>query len=356
MADVTLEIIWTDRILLYAAALNALIILIILSCQLHHKSKRKSSNLSAAKVANNVRQTRILNTFALSVPVITAIYTSQRAISRLGIGNCKLHTIFAGFLWTTVKLMMYLFFIARLDVAFRCSAFKFSRTVFVFLYILVVFAWATSNLEYIIWGDAIKVSIADLNLTWCASISPPFTLIYFAVCDVTICVFLTFLFSKRLLDAFYVKKQATNKQELNKVIKTVARYVTLSIVGVSTTVLSLLILAFTGNFAAMALDMIVNNHCIFLMYSVNLKYFHCVCGPLHSCIGKCFKRWMGDDDDDGIDVIKVYEITHSHPHSTTNLCAERSAVSPVSKEESAEKEPAATPSTLELHVIHNQQT
>ena len=52
------------------------------------------------------------------------------------------------------------------------------------------------------------------------------------------------------------------------------------------------------------------------MYGANVKYFHCICGPLHKLIGKCFKCCIDKDDNEyGGDVVAVYEIEHSRPSS-----------------------------------------
>eukprot|EP00484_Ammonia_sp_Unknown_P009709 CAMPEP_0197051950 /NCGR_PEP_ID=MMETSP1384-20130603/26506_1 /TAXON_ID=29189 /ORGANISM="Ammonia sp." /LENGTH=172 /DNA_ID=CAMNT_0042484579 /DNA_START=167 /DNA_END=682 /DNA_ORIENTATION=- len=168
-----------------------------------------------------------------------------------------------GLLWTTTKLAGLLFFVARLDVAFRSSSFKFSRKVFVFLYILVTLGWISCNVEYILFGGAVKVSTTEpFDTTYCESQSPYWTLLYFALCDLTLSLCLNVIFAKRLLDAFLMNRQSTDSQSGKRVIRNVARYVTLSIVSSTTTVISLLILATTGYFGAIALDMIVNNHCI----------------------------------------------------------------------------------------------
>lgn len=315
MALISIETIWMDRIFLFLSIANAAVLLCLLSYQLYKKSKSSTKK----KLIN--KQIRFLNIFSLSTLIFTIAYGVQRSISGQGIGDCTLHVFLGGFFWLTTKLMMYLFFISRLDVAFRYSAFKFSNKLFIFLYILVVIAWITEVLEYAIWGKGILVESETFNITFCGNLSPLFTFIYLACCDAFISTMLTILFVKRLLDAFYVRHNQKLKH-ITKITMDIARYVTLTIIGVMTTIIALLIFATTSWFTAIALDLIINNHCIFLMYSTNYKYFNCVCGPLHKLIGKClsfcYKKCRNKDAGDEDDVIAVYDVQQYRTESRTD--------------------------------------
>jgi len=140
---------------------------------------------------------------------------------------------------------------------------------------------------------------------------------YLACCDFCISSSLTTLFVKRLFDAFYVNHNNKNKKGLTKVTKEIARYVTLTIVGVMTTIIALLVFSLTSWFTAIAADLMINNHCIFLMYNENAKYFNCICGPFHKLVGKCFnfcircnaKKSDGDEEEFGAEVVKIYDVS-----------------------------------------------
>ena len=321
MALISIGTIWMDRIFLFLSIGNAAVLFLILSYELYIGSKSQS-----AKNKMSAKQFRILNTFSISTLLFTIAYGIQRSISGQGIGDCTLHVFLGGFFWLTTKLMMYLFFISRLDVAFRYSAFKFSNKLFIFLYVLVTVAWITEVLEYAIWGKGVLVESEEFNITFCGNLSPLFTFIYLACCDFCISSTLTILFVKRLFDAFYVNRQERNNKKLAQVTMKIARFVTLTIVGVTTTILALLIFALTSWFTAIALDLIINNHCIFLMYGKNQKYFNCICGPLHKYMGKCFiccykkcKRSVGDNDEEfDEDVIAVYDLEQYRIDSKTD--------------------------------------
>eukprot|EP01084_Bolivina_argentea_P151558 264531_1 len=276
--------IWMDRITLYLALCNSVILFLILLVQLIQNPKTKQH----IRLQTRSNAAKIMSGFALGTLLSSIIYTTQRIISVYGIGNCNIHLVLAASLWMTAKVNMYLFFICRLHVAFNDSMFKFSNTLFFVLYSIVVIAYISDILVYVIWGSGTKL-YDNNSQPFCANSSPLWTLMYSAVCDLIISSLLCYLFVKRLFKAFF-QCQELDKSKVLITISRIAKYITLTVIGVNTTFFALLFFGILKWFTFIALDLILNGWCVFLIYSKNKKLFNVFCGICHRGIGKCFYK------------------------------------------------------------------
>eukprot|EP01084_Bolivina_argentea_P112394 200452_1 len=291
MALRTANTIWLDRISLAVAFLNALVLLIILLYQWAKINKAKSPSRSTMRLES---PTKWLNITAVLLLLSTMAYTIQRGLfSAYGIGNCTIHLYVATALYLLIKNLLYIFFIIRLDAAFRYSTFEFSSITFNILYILVFISYVSQLTIQILLGKGVKVYI-DSTSAYCAADSPYWIRIYYGLSDLLMSIFLTTLFIRGLFRAFVKCIKKTKKgvfnHQLYKQISKISQYVTLTIVGVNTTFASLLIFGIASWFWAISLDLIINCWCIFLMYRNNRYWFKIICGPLHRSIGKCCYR------------------------------------------------------------------
>ena len=73
-------------------------------------------------------------------------------------------------------------------------------------------------------------------------------------------------------------------------ISRIAKYITLAIIGVNTTFFAMFFFGWLKWFTFVAIDLIINGWCVFLMYSTNTKLFNIFCGFCHKLTGYCFYR------------------------------------------------------------------
>ena len=215
---------------------------------------------------------------------------------------------------------MYIFFILRMDVAFHDSAFKYSKIMFSILYSLVIISCFSQLTIYIFFSkgqlitinqDLINKQQKNYYLThFCGNSTPFWVLIFSAILDLFLSSLLCGLFVQRLFKAF-ISVEHDNKNHVTKQLYKIAKYITLTIVGVTTTFCSLVIFGLTSWYILISIDLIINSWCVFLMYRKNRSSFNMLCGICHKCVGRtCFWciQCLNIIDDDGTNNV-VYNNT-----------------------------------------------
>ena len=173
-----------------------------------------------------------------------------------------------------------------MDAAFRDSTLELSSKLFTFLYTLIGIGFVTEiGVLFAVWKGE-RVTLSDNLGSYCASVSPVWAFIYLAFWDITISTLLCLLFVQRLFKAHLACKSMDDKTN-NRWIRNIAKYVTLTVVGVCSTFIGLFIVAGTSWFSIAGIDSVINCWCVYLMYSQNGRLFVKICGKCHKCMGKC---------------------------------------------------------------------
>ena len=279
--------IWIDRGSLTSAILNGLILFIVIIIQTVHRMKEMEKFSFGTSIFNLSAVLSILFCSAMGI---------LRLLSLFGIYtdcdyHCTLYVELGAFFWLSMKLWMYICFITRLDVAFRDSMFEFSHKVFTFLYLLIIIAYITQLSLYIILGEG-TYDVDEDDIPFCVSIIPIWLRLYALVCDAVISTLLSILFIRRLFQAFIMSRQHNNHHFVESELSKIAQYITLSIIGVLSTSIALILLSTTKWFVWMYLDLIVNCWCIFLIFRVNNRWFNVVCCVCHKCVGLSLYKIM----------------------------------------------------------------
>ena len=193
-----------------------------------------------------------------------------------------------------------------MHVAFAGSVFKASTFMFAILYILVIVSYTTQQIMYIMYGNGKLITLYQDQYTsqtdtdilhsyfihFCANSSPIWVLIFSAIWDLFMSSLLCGLFVHKLFKAFIAIERHNKKFVLKELYK-IARYITVTIVDVTTTSVTLIIFGLTSWFILMSIDLIINSWCVFLMYRKNRRSFKRLCGICHKCVGRitfwCFQ-------------------------------------------------------------------
>ena len=189
--------------------------------------------------------------------------------------------------------------------------------------------WLSSIGIYSFWSSAVKLYDAD-NQPFCVPTSPFWTFIYLAVTDFVVSTLLAYLFVKRLARRctsflvhvgasdrmFLVHVGASDRMTL-KTISRIAKYVTLGIIGVSTTFFSLLLFGTLHHFTFIALDVFITGWCVLMMYARNARLFSLSCGRCHRLTGRCFFRCVRTQT-----LKKIKSISQDNASLAENMCAE----------------------------------
>merc|ERR1740131_216488 len=117
---------------------------------------------------------------------------------------------------------------------------------------------------------------------YCASDAPVYAFGIMAIWDITMSATLSVMFIKRLFTAF-LSVQGMDSKTNQRWIYKIAKYVTLTLVGVITTQLALLGVGLTSWLTLASADSIINTWCIFLMYKNNQRLFGTLCTRCHKC-------------------------------------------------------------------------
>eukprot|EP01084_Bolivina_argentea_P022257 41363_1 len=292
MAVITSETVWMDRTSFMVATINGLILLLTLIIQLYCQNKTKT-----------LLQIKVFNLFAILTIFCSISFCVQKTFASFGIFSdsdyhCKLHVQLGALFYFSMKHAMYLCFIMRLHVAFKDSTLKFTNKMFALLYSLIIISFSTQLAEYILFGNGKLYTDYDNknNIPYCISLCPHWTRIYNAFCDLIISVLLCVLFVKRLFKAFVLSQQFHNDAAIQVEISKIARYITLTIIGVTTTFMALILFAITTWFIWISIDIVINCYCIFLLYKANINSFNTMCGLCHVCVGYSFYKildWKG---------------------------------------------------------------
>jgi len=230
--------------------------------------------------------TRIMHGFAMAALFLSALYCGIRVPVSFGaiptdVLSCTGQSMVMVFIWTSSKQFLYLFCTARIDVAFRNSQqFKMSSRVFTFLYAMILFGAALQFVVFSLFWRGRRVG------DYCASDAPVFTFGIMAIWDITMSATLTVMFIKRLFAAF-LSVQGMDSKTNQRWLYKIAKYVTLTIVGVVTTQMALLGVGLTSWLTLASADSMINTWCIFMMYSKNRKWFTVLCTRCHRVTGMC---------------------------------------------------------------------
>ena len=186
---------------------------------------------------------------------------------------------------------MFVFFscdeyLTGLDVAFRLSnTFKMSRIWFFILYGIIGTAWLTQQILISIFWRGVFIKAFDA--VFCATSAPLW--MYWgglAAWDLFISSLLCYLFITRLWKA-QKRRSSVSSNEGSKFLHQIAKFVTITIVGVMTTLITFVLVGFTSWISLVALDTCVNAWCVFLMYGKNKNLFEKLCFSCHKCVEYC---------------------------------------------------------------------
>mmetsp|Transcript_55418 Transcript_55418/g.49900 ORF Transcript_55418/g.49900 Transcript_55418/m.49900 type:complete len:429 (-) Transcript_55418:35-1321(-) len=287
--------IWMDRLSFMTAIINGLILLCLFITQLCNRMKNE-------KVALNIK---IFNIFAVLTIFCGVTFCIQKIFASFGIFSdsdyhCELHVELGALFWLSMKHAMYICFILRLHIAFKDSLFEFSNKLFIFLYLIMIISYTSQLLAYIIFGDG-KLHIdydKDNQIPYCISDCPMWIRLYNAFCDFIIMILLCVLFIRRLYKSFILSQQHNqNSSFVVCEIAKIAQYITLTIVGVITTFIALILFGITSWFVWISIDIMINAWCILLMFKTNQKLFNKICCIFHKCVGYSFLKILECNQD-----------------------------------------------------------
>jgi len=278
MPLVTLGTIWMDRVAVMLAAVHNCTLLSLLVFQLK-KSSKKQKNLDW--------HIRLMNTWAICTIFVYTCYNALRAPVSFGSfkHNCTLQSALLATVVTTGKLFSYLFYTSRLDVAFRYSHYQMSRTAFSAVYSIIVIGYATQQLLIgIFWKG---IFITKYHNVFCATDAPEW--MYWGTVagwDFIVSCLLFYLFITRLWKAQF-RRSSINHQDVDTFMVNIAKYFTLTIVSILTTLVCITISGLTSWITLVAIDTCVSCWCVFLMYGTNRIIFQNLCSCCHKSMQRC---------------------------------------------------------------------
>ena len=167
------------------------------------------------------------------------------------------------------------------------SQFKMSKTLFSFLYTLITLVSVAGIMILVFVWEGRRVIVGDDEFgNYCSGTAPLWAFVVGALFDSIISTLLCVLFVRQLFKV-HLACRGMNDATNDKWIGNIAKYVTLTVVGVGSTFAVFFVFGLTAWFTFVAIDHSVNCWCIFLMYRYNRKLFRCICSGCYKCIGNC---------------------------------------------------------------------
>ena len=280
-----------DRIAVILGGIHNYVLFSLLLWQLHKRQQKMEFSTNM----------KIMNGFALLSLFLNGFFGLARAPVSFGvwpesITSCTLQSAFMAIIWFSGKLSLYVVCIMRLDVAFRNSQFQLNMKSFTFLYGLIGIGYVTQLIIVLLFWNGTMVT--SWGLTYCAPDVDAWVFLVLVLWDFIVSCSMLYLFVKKLYQC-QANRRSVSDREQTKFWSLVTKYVTLTDVGVLSTILGGFGIGATQWVVFTVIDTVINSWCVVLMYSDNKKMYDKLCF--------CCKKYCGQ--------MCIYKVTKSRLYS-----------------------------------------